>query len=162
VIEKDTVAPSHDAHRFPASLSNEDLQQEGVPITAQTLAQRAGVQWATAQKFLRREHETILFPLGPCQQRLETAYAHLQQEGKPITGYALVQLTDVHEVTALKFLRAHQDGSLVIQPPPQHRVQAAYEHLRQGGTPITAVQLARATQVSEPTARRFLENQPEV
>src|SRR6266700_1881276 len=51
-----------------------DLQQEGRMITVQTLAQRAGVQWTTAQKFLRREQGTVLFPLGSCQHRLEAAY----------------------------------------------------------------------------------------
>ena len=52
-----------------------DLQQEGRMITVQTLAQRAGVQWTTAQKFLRREQGTVLFPLGSCQHRLEAAYS---------------------------------------------------------------------------------------
>lgn len=174
--------PRNRYHQDLVQQAYASLQHEGGVITVRTLAQRANVHRATAQKFLRREQETVLFPGGSCQQRLQAASAHLLHQGKPITGYALVQLTDVHEATALKFLRARQDDVAVMPLTPPRlarqaqvhasttcrsersthhdelsaRLQRAAEHLQHEGQPLSERAMARLAGVSRPSAHPLL------
>ncbi len=94
------------------------LQEEGVPLTVNLLARRAGVHYHTARTFVEHRQPTSVSPVrqatGPrrnleIQVPLEQAYAQMQAEGKAISERGLARQAGVSRSSARRFLK--QQGS---------------------------------------------------
>lgn len=100
------------------------------------------------------------------EERLENAYAELQQQAAPITEESLAQAAHVHNSAAAEFLRAHghtnaqeQQRACRLQTNEQarrERLDAAYAHLMQQEEAISADLLAEAAQVKKNVACAYL------
>jgi RNA polymerase sigma factor (sigma-70 family) len=96
------------------------LQEEGVPLTVNLLARRAGVHYHTARAFVAQRQPTDVSPVrqatGPrrnpeIQAPLEQAYAHMQAEGKAISERGLARRAGVSRSSARRFLKQQASPS---------------------------------------------------
>jgi RNA polymerase sigma factor (sigma-70 family) len=96
------------------------LQEEGVPLTVNLLARRAGVHYHTARAFVAHRQPTGVSPVrqatGPrrnpeIQAPLEQAYAHMQAEGKAISERGLARQAGVSRSSARRFLKQQESSS---------------------------------------------------
>ena len=85
-------------------------------------------------------------------QRLDAAYAHLQQSGQKITVRRLSRAAGVHSTAASRYL--HQQG--YARSERKQRLDAAYAHLQQSGQSITGRLLAQRAHVESDVALLYL------
>jgi lambda repressor-like predicted transcriptional regulator len=104
------------------------LQEEGVSLTVNLLARRAGVHYHTARAFVAHRHPTCASPTrqatGPrrnpeIQAPLEQAYAHMQAESKVISERGLARQAGVSRSSARRFLRQQGFPSQEMVPAEQ-------------------------------------------
>ncbi len=87
------------------------------------------------------------------QERLDVAYAQLQQSGQKITVHGLSQVAGISTVHVSNYL--YQQG--YMPPSKQQRLDAAYAQLQESGQKITARLLAQTAQISNTHASLYLQ-----
>jgi hypothetical protein len=90
---------------------------------------------------------------GSHKQRLDVAYAELQQSGQKITVHALGQAAGINTVLVSNYL--YQQGYMPASK--QERLDAAYAQLQDSGQKITASLLARTARISDTQASLYLQ-----
>jgi len=96
------------------------LQEEGVPLTVNLFARRAGVHYHTARAFVAQRQPNFAPPVRQAtglrrnpeiQAPLEQAYAHMQAEGKTISERGLARQAGVSRSSARRFLKQQESPS---------------------------------------------------
>jgi|GEM_PF-1227908 len=96
------------------------LQEEGVSLTVNLLARRAGVHYHTARAFVAQRQPNIAPPVRQAtglrrnpeiQAPLEQAYAHMQAEDKTISERGLARQAGVSRSSARRFLKQQESPS---------------------------------------------------
>lgn len=168
-------------HLARLSRAAHHLQEAGQPLTIKALAKLAHVSSDTATCYLwaqdphlceqnqqrhQRKQQLQMLEGIPPHERLEAAYAQLQEAGQPLTVKALAKLAHVGTDTAQQYLQhlhplrygrtRHQQHAL-----SQQRLEEAYARLQRSGARITVSGLIREAHVPFSTASAYLKARQE-